>query len=419
YACIPIAVSMLLSSLQACGPPEEHAKLMSDWLRIDPELAERLYPRLCSLRGSEIALHSAIDAACKDGFEDKAPVLKGRLTTDAKVTIDAVRQALQYVDRNLVSTGPRHDGLDSALDCEPKRTISSASTVKSSDIAPPGMPLKQVSMPATCLRPDTGYQIPPSRETTNSSYVSAASDSQHEPRLSHDTSRASSGCRSINRLSRYSSSNSRRVGSDSPWASRVPVCRGGRGLSYVMTNIRRMRRLFKEGFRSSLKYMLHKRLLQQLGGLSSVDLDSLQLWLPLLRETSRIIGYRDVPPWMKLIAVHYIDMLCDKILLALGGPLTEECSVNLINWINAAPSYSLRLPLVCRTNNQVSEEFMDIVDGGEELAPLSLEDITGDPASPESRLRAGSLLSSAEFEEEAVRYRAMMKSQYAYEVDSI
>ncbi|KAF4747281.1 hypothetical protein FOZ62_014066, partial [Perkinsus olseni] len=181
----------------------------------------------------------------------------------------------------------------------------------------------------------------------------------------------------------------------------------------------RMRRLFKEGFRSSLKYMLHKRLLQQLGGLSSVDLDSLQLWLPLLRETSRIIGYRDVPPWMKLIAVHYIDMLCDKILLALGGPLTEECSVNLINWINAAPSYSLRLPLVCRTNNQVSEEFMDIVDGGEELAPLSLEDITGDPASPESRLRAGSLLSSAEFEEEAVRYRAMMKSQYAYEVDSI
>lgn len=417
YACIPIAVNMLLNSLQACGPPKMHPKLMSDWLRIDLELAERLYPRLCSLRGSDIALHFAIDAACKDGFADKAPMLKGRLTTDAKVTIDAVRQALQYVDRNLVSTAPRHEGLNSALDCE--RNTSTTSTVKSSDIAPPGTPLKQLSMPAMCLRPDSGSPLPPSRETTNSSFVSATSDDPREPRPFADAYGTRIGGRSVSRTDRYSKTNLRRLVSDSPWASRVAVSRGGRGLSYVMTNIRRMRRLFKEGFRSSLKHMLHKRLLQQLGGLSSVDLDSLQLWLPLLRETSRIVGYADVPPWMKLIAVHYIDMLCDKILLAMGGPLSEGCSINLIEWINAAPNYPLTLPLVCRSANDSSQEFMDIVDGGEELAPLSLEDIAVNPASPDSRLRTGSLLSSAEFEEEAVRYRAMMKSQYAYEVDSI
>ncbi|KAF4652938.1 hypothetical protein FOL47_010776 [Perkinsus chesapeaki] len=422
YACVPVSVSMLLSSLQACGPPQDHAKLMADWLRIDPELAQRLYPRLCSLRGSDIALHHAIDFACKGGFEDKAPVLKGRLTTDAKVTIDAIRQALQYIDRTLVSTTPRHEGLDYALDCEPKRNTSTASTVKSSDLAPPGIPLKQVSMPATCFRPETASNamlLPLSREITNSSYASGVSDGQPAPAMLRDTSRASSaGAQSNTRLSRFGSS--RRVGGESPWAMRVPISSGGRGLSFVIANIRRMRRLFKEGFRSSLKYMLHKRLLQQLGGLCQVDMDSLQLWLPLLRETSRIIGYRDVPPWMKLVAVHYIDILCDKILVALAGPLTDECSLSIIDWINAAPSYSLRLPLVCRSKLHRSDEFMDIVDGAEDLAPLSLEDIGGlDPSSPESRMRACSLLSSAEFEEEAVRYRAMMKSQYSYEVDSI
>jgi len=62
--------------------------------------------------------------------------------------------------------------------------------------------------------------------------------------------------------------------------------------------------------------------------LQLIDALSLQLWLPILREAYRMIGYADVPPQNKVWEIYHC--VCAERLVAAGlDPLSGRVTVKL------------------------------------------------------------------------------------------
>jgi len=53
------------------------------------------------------------------------------------------------------------------------------------------------------------------------------------------------------------------------------------------------------------------------GDLEVCDALSLQMWLPFLRESYRIVGYRDIPPQKKLWSIYHCTLVAKAVLRTL------------------------------------------------------------------------------------------------------
>ncbi|CAD7960795.1 unnamed protein product [Amoebophrya sp. A25] len=58
--------------------------------------------------------------------------------------------------------------------------------------------------------------------------------------------------------------------------------------------------------------------------LRQVDGLSLQMYLPLLREAYRVLGYRDIPPWSKTVCAFYISSLREQVQRAMDAAVAEQ-----------------------------------------------------------------------------------------------
>eukprot|EP00928_Gymnodinium_smaydae_P096165 TRINITY_DN8436_c2_g1_i1.p1 TRINITY_DN8436_c2_g1~~TRINITY_DN8436_c2_g1_i1.p1 ORF type:complete len:1901 (-),score=440.52 TRINITY_DN8436_c2_g1_i1:2671-7926(-) len=76
------------------------------------------------------------------------------------------------------------------------------------------------------------------------------------------------------------------------------------------------------------------------GGLELADASALQLWLPVLRESYRIIGYKDVPPHKKLWAIYHCSQVAGVVLQILDQLDPHTASLR-------------SLPIVARVANDV------------------------------------------------------------------
>lgn len=123
----------------------------------------------------------------------------------------------------------------------------------------------------------------------------------------------------------------------------LPEGRGARGAASL--------RFFYENLVSIRRFMLHDvmgllREQSKKGQLAAVDSLSLQLWLPFLRESYRVIGYRDIAPQYKVWCIFHCKLVARKVLTIL-----ETIQKHIRNLSKLQQTYSIRDAILGQSNN--------------------------------------------------------------------